>query len=77
MCSQEKRLRTCLSSRVLTMKFTSRMTRHLLIATSTTLCTELSLLREFLDDMAQKGYLIVAITRRCPSSLCEKKDGTL
>src|SRR5882724_6985640 len=35
MCSQEKRLRTCLLIASLTMKFTSRMTRHLLIATST------------------------------------------
>src|SRR5882724_3167837 len=35
MCSQEKRLRICLLIASLTMKFTSRMTRHLLIATST------------------------------------------
>src|SRR5882724_63149 len=35
MCSQEKRLRTCLLIESLTMKFTSRMTRHLPIATST------------------------------------------
>src|SRR5882724_3044759 len=35
MCSQEKRLRTCLLIASLTMKFTSRMTRHLLTATST------------------------------------------
>src|SRR5882724_9697912 len=35
MCSHKKRLRTCLLIASLTMKFTSRMTRHLLIATST------------------------------------------
>jgi len=35
MYSREKRLRTCLLITSLTMKFTSRMTRHPLIATST------------------------------------------
>jgi len=35
MCSRKKRLRTCLPIAILIMKFTSRMTRRLLTATST------------------------------------------
>jgi len=79
MYSQGKRLRTCLLIVSLTMKFTSRMTRHLLIATFYPLSgAELGLLREFLDDMLGKGFIQSSQSPGgAPVLFAKKKDGTL
>jgi len=77
MCSQEKRLRTCLLIASLTMIFTSRMTRHLLTAHLPTSGTELVLLREFLDDILGKGFIRLSHHQAVPQSFAKKKDGTL
>jgi len=39
--------------------------------------TELSLLREFIDDILGKGHLIVAVSSSAPVLFAKKKDGTL
>jgi len=77
MCSQEKRLRTCLLITSLIMKFTSRMTRPLMATSIRSLAQSSVSFTNYSMTCLARVHPIIAITRCAPVLFAKKKDGTL